>query len=115
VVDATLAWSLLAGVWNPKVFAPQLIAVFVPNWERLYINRIALDYLAIGLDGSSEDVHPDDASQLEAAMRHALSSQSSFEIEVRLRKEDNSFRWFLVRFSPVHSPGRPNRSRPRVA
>ncbi len=31
-------------------FTPQLIAVFGPNWERLYINRIALDYLGMSLD-----------------------------------------------------------------
>jgi formate hydrogenlyase transcriptional activator len=90
-------------------FAPQLIAVFGPKWERLYINRIALDYLGASLDdwmkskqGSSQDAHPDDAPQLEASMRNALSSQSAFETEVRLRKPDNSFRWFLTRFSPVH-------------
>jgi formate hydrogenlyase transcriptional activator len=89
-------------------FAPQLIAVFGPKWERLYINRIALDYLGVNLDdwmkskrGSSEDAHPDDAPRLEASMRQALSSQSAFEIEVRLRKADNGFRWFLTRFSPV--------------
>ncbi len=52
--------------------------------------------------GSSEDAHPDDAPRLEASMRDALSSQLAFEIEVRLRKADNSFRWFLTRFSPVH-------------
>ncbi len=90
-------------------FTPQLIAVFGPNWERLYINRIALDYLGMNLAdwmekkrGSSEDAHPDDAPLLEASMRDALSSQLAFEIEVRLRKADNGFRWFLTRFSPVH-------------
>jgi len=95
-------------------FAPQLIAVFGPNWERLYINRIALDYLGMSLDdwmekkrGSSEDSHPDDAPQLEASMHHALSNQQAFEIEVRLRNADGGFRWFLARFTPVHDrPGR---------
>jgi len=28
-------------------FAPQLIALLGPNRERLYINRIALDYLGL--------------------------------------------------------------------
>jgi len=31
-------------------FAPQLIAVLGPNRERLYINRIALDYLGLSLE-----------------------------------------------------------------
>ncbi len=30
--------------------APQLVAVFGPNRERLYANRIALDYLGLSLD-----------------------------------------------------------------
>ncbi len=90
-------------------FAPQLIAVFGPNWERLFINRVALDYLGVSLDdwmekksGSSEDAHPDDAQRLEASMRHALSNQQAFEIEIRLRDASGGFRWFLTRFSPVH-------------
>jgi PAS domain S-box-containing protein len=90
-------------------FAPQLIAVFGPSWERLFINRIALDYLGVSLDdwmekkrGSSEDSHPEDAPQLEASMHQALSSQRAFEIEIRLRNAHGGFRWFLTRFSPVH-------------
>ena len=31
-------------------FAPQLIAVYGPNRERLHINRIALDYLGLSLE-----------------------------------------------------------------
>jgi PAS domain S-box-containing protein len=90
-------------------FAPQLIAVFGPKWERLYINRIALDYLGRDLEewtskkiATAEDLHPDDGPQLENSMRSALTSKLAFEIEVRLRKADSSFRWFLARFSPVH-------------
>jgi len=62
-------------------FTPQLIAVYGPNWERLYINRVALDYLGLTLDAwrqqrtfGAEDHHPDDSAQLEASMRRALSS-----------------------------------------
>ena len=31
-------------------FAPQLIGVFGPNRERLYVNHVALDYLGVSLD-----------------------------------------------------------------
>jgi len=89
-------------------FTPQLIAVYGPNWERLYINRVALDYLGLTLDAwrqqrtfGAEDHHPDDSAQLEASMRRALSSGSGFESEVRVRKADGSYRWFLARFNPV--------------
>jgi formate hydrogenlyase transcriptional activator len=31
-----------------------------------------------------------------------MSNRSAFEIEVRMRKSDGSYRWFLNRFNPVH-------------
>jgi formate hydrogenlyase transcriptional activator len=89
-------------------FAPQLIAVYGPNWERLYINRVALDYLGLSLDEwrqqrtfGGEQHHPNDTAQLEASMRRALSSGSAFESEVRVRKPDGSYGWILARFNPV--------------
>jgi PAS domain-containing protein len=47
-------------------FTPQLVAVFGPKRERLYVNRIALDYLGISLDewrhrSLAAEVHPDDS------------------------------------------------------
>jgi PAS domain S-box-containing protein len=99
---------------------PQLVAVFGPNRERLYINRIAVDYLGLSLDewrqrGSSgyaagrpsvgsevhPEVHPDDSQRLKAYSDRAFSSGSAFELEVRLRKADGSYRWFLARYNPV--------------
>ena len=89
-------------------FTPQLIAVYGPYWERLYSNRVALDYLGLSLDEwrrqrifGAEDHHPEDSALLEGSMRRALSSGSAFESEVRVRKADGSYRWFLARFNPV--------------
>jgi formate hydrogenlyase transcriptional activator len=101
-------------------FTPQLVAVFGPNRERLHINRIAVDYLGLSLDvwrqrGSSgyaagrpsvgsevhPVVHPDDSKRLKAHSDRAFSSGSAFELEVRLRKADGSYRWFLARYNPV--------------
>jgi hypothetical protein len=31
-----------------------------------------------------------------------MSSGSGFELELRLRKSDGSYRWFLARYNPVH-------------
>src|SRR5712671_3185106 len=70
---------------------PQLVAVFGPQRERLYINRIALDYLGVTLDEWRDtrpgtEVHPDDAEQLRSHWDRAMSSGFPFEIEVRVRK-----------------------------
>jgi PAS domain S-box-containing protein len=87
-------------------FTPQLVAVFGPNRERLYVNRITLDYLGMTLDewrqGSTGDgVHPEDSERLKAYVDRASSSGRGFELELRVRKGDGSYRWFLARYNPV--------------
>ena len=86
--------------------APQLVAVFGPNRERLYINRMALDYIGTTLDewrqkSLGSDAHPDDSELLKTYVDRAMSSGSAFELELRLRKGDGSYRWFLARYNPV--------------
>jgi len=85
---------------------PQLIAVFGPNRERLYANRMALDYAGITLDewrnrSIGNGVHPDDAEKVKAAADHAVSTGSAYELEFRPRKSDGSYRWFIIRYNPV--------------
>jgi PAS domain S-box-containing protein len=86
--------------------APQLIAVFGPHRERLYANRTSLDYFGVTLDEWRDTRpgavgNPDDTERLQSHWDRAMSSGSAFEIEVRLRKSDGSYRWFLNRFNPV--------------
>ena len=85
---------------------PQLIAVYGPNRERLYANRTALDYLGISLDewrrkSFAASAHPDDSERLKNYTDRALSSGAADELELRLRKRDGSYRWFLAHFKPL--------------
>ena len=87
-------------------FTPQLIAVFGPRRERLHANRGALKYLGASLDewrqgGTGDEVHPEDAGRFKAATDRFVSSRSACELEVRLRRYDGSYRWFLARYNPV--------------
>src|SRR6266852_3480273 len=88
-------------------FAPQLIAVFGPNRERLYINRIALDYLGLSLEewrqtpGRGAFVYPDDRARELDCFDRARSTGSAYELELRLRAGDGTHRWFLARSNPV--------------
>ena len=97
-----------AGLRKILDLAPQHVAVFGPGRERLYANRASLDYLGVSLDewrerrGIGDDVHPDDVEPLLAAADRASSSGSAHELELRVRKGDGSYRWFLSRFNPVH-------------
>ncbi|HEY1805113.1 MAG TPA: sigma-54-dependent Fis family transcriptional regulator [Terracidiphilus sp.] len=89
---------------------PQFIAVCGPNRERIYANRVALDYLGVTLsewfdnrpspDGHPE-IHQDDAARLLASWEQASVNDVPFEVEARIRGRDGHYRWFLARFSPV--------------
>ena len=87
--------------------APQYVAVFGPGRERLYANRIFLDFLGLTLEDwrqtldRNEFVHPDDGERVNGHFDRAVSSGAGFEAEVRLRKSDGSHRWFLARCNPV--------------
>jgi len=88
-------------------FAPQLVAVYGPNRERLHVNRIALDYLGLSLKEWRQTaergafVHPDDRPLEVDYFKRALSAGSAYELELRLRKGDGTYRWFLARSNPV--------------
>ena len=94
--------------------APQLVAVFGPDSERLYANRILLDYLGLTLEEwrqkfestvpsyRTEFVHPDDWARVTGDSARAVSHGAAFELEMRLRKSDGGYRWFLARYNPLH-------------
>jgi PAS domain S-box-containing protein len=86
--------------------APQLVGVYGSDLERLYANRMVLDYHGVRLDewlqmSRGSLTHPDDSERVKATRDRAVASGSAYEVEVRLRKYDGSYRWFLARFNPV--------------
>jgi PAS domain S-box-containing protein len=88
-------------------FAPQLIAVYGPNRERLYANRVALDYAGLSLnewrntEARGAFTHPDDRERELAYFAGAHSNGSPGEVELRIRRGDGSYRWFLARYNSV--------------
>ncbi|MGD0014328.1 MAG: PAS domain S-box protein [Bryobacteraceae bacterium] len=65
-----------------------------------YFNRSWLEFRGRSLeqelgDGWSEGVHPDDRERVLAAWRQTVATQSSFEMEYRLRRHDGAYRWIL--------------------
>jgi len=91
--------------------APQQVRVYGPGGERLYANRIALDYYGISLEEwqqttglsfrSSLFVHPDDRERATRDFDANRSSGSAYESELRVRGADGNYRWFLARFNPL--------------
>ena len=88
-------------------FAPQLIAVYGPNREPLYANRVALDYIGLSLEewgqtyASSTLTHPDDREREFEYFARAGFEGVPGQLELRIRGADGSYRWFLVRYNSV--------------
>jgi formate hydrogenlyase transcriptional activator len=86
--------------------APQIIGVLGPERERLYANRVALTYYGVSLDewrqrSYGPEVHPDDFNRVKANIDRSLISGTAYELEMRLRGGDGTYRWFLVRYNPL--------------
>jgi PAS domain S-box-containing protein len=95
--------------------APQMVAVFGPHRERLYTNGVALSYLGTTLEEWQRqavgiELHPDDAERVKAAAARGLATRTAYDLEVRIRKGDGTYRWFLARYNPMRvDQGRPSR------
>jgi formate hydrogenlyase transcriptional activator len=108
-IDVTEQEQLTAELRQILDLAPQLIAVLGPKRERLYVNRPALSYLGTTLDEwrrpvmgqPGSEAHPEDAERIRAVGEQAIISGSPYELEVRLRAADGSYRWFLARYNPL--------------
>jgi PAS domain S-box-containing protein len=94
---------------------PQQIGVLGPDRSRLYVNQSALDYHGLTLEEwrscpPDRLVHPDDLERVENETQSKFLSGSPFEVELRLRRSDAQYRWFLFRCNPLRDEhGRPRR------
>jgi formate hydrogenlyase transcriptional activator len=87
---------------------PQTIVVLSPDGAAVYANQTMLEYTGLardeilGPDFRSRVFHPEDVTRLHEERRRALARGVPFELEQRARRNDGQYRWFLVRFNPVH-------------
>ena len=87
-------------------FVPQFIVVLGPEGNRLHANQAILDYLGCTLaelqapDFHRTVAHPDDIERM-TTERHRMSCAAPFEYEVRMRRRDGVYRWFLFRYKPL--------------
>jgi PAS domain S-box-containing protein len=94
---------------------PQQVGVLGPDNSRLYLNQSALDYHGLTLEEwrscpLDRLVHPDDLARGEIEAQSHLLSGTPYEVELRQRRRDGQYRWFLFRFNPLRDEhGRPMR------
>jgi formate hydrogenlyase transcriptional activator len=91
---------------------PQAITVLAPDGHSLHVNAFLLAYTGLALDEIKADLlhrqvfHPDDLEKLGSQREKALSRGEPFEIELRARRKDGQYRWFLLRYVPFrHQDG----------
>jgi PAS domain S-box-containing protein len=85
---------------------PLHITEFGPDGSPLYNNQAALEYHGLTLEewqsgDRGRTFHPDDWERTTSEARSKFLSGSPYEIEMRLRRRDGQYRWFLFRFNPM--------------
>ena len=104
------ALALLASEQNLRLIldtVPINIQMLRPDGSLLYANQGLLDYMGITLEDAQKDdyrarfFHPEDVERLREERREALIRAVPFENEQRVLRKDGTYRWFLVRYSPL--------------
>src|SRR3984893_7771276 len=84
------------------------IYVLRPDGTALYANQTLLDYTGLTLehvqreDQRARVFHPEDLERLREERQGALARGKPFELEQRALGKDGNYRWFLVRYNPLH-------------
>jgi PAS domain S-box-containing protein len=87
--------------------APSMIWTAAPDGTITYANEQWFNYVGITPEANARNwpelvLHPDDVERCVAQWTQALQTGSEYEIEVRNRRYDGEYRWFLTRAVPVH-------------
>ena len=85
---------------------PTLAWCGLPDGSKEFFNRRWHDYTGLSPEkaqglGWKETIHPSDLEELEATWLKFVASGESGEIEVRIRRFDGEYRWFLLRAEPL--------------
>jgi len=84
----------------------QMIAIHDPDGEPIYANRAMLDYTGLTIDDvtrpdvTAQTIHPEDLERNNNERHAGLLRGLPFEIELRYRRKDGQYRWFLNRYNP---------------
>jgi PAS domain S-box-containing protein len=78
-----------------------------PDGSKEYLNLPWLEYTGLSSEQAAGSgwvaaFHPDDLPFVQQVWQQFRASGTAGECEVRLRRHDGEYRWFLVRVKPVH-------------
>lgn len=77
-----------------------------PDGKAQFLSQYYLNYVGFSAEEARERgwtgaVHPEDAAKLEAVWLATLASGTRGECELRMRRYDGQYRWFLFRVDPL--------------
>jgi formate hydrogenlyase transcriptional activator len=83
------------------------VVVLGADGSVIYVNRSVLELIglsereAMETDFRSRAFHPEDLKRLGEVRKAGFSGNIPWENEVRVRRNDGQYRWFLIRYSPL--------------
>jgi formate hydrogenlyase transcriptional activator len=83
------------------------VVVLGPDGSVVYVNRSVLELIGLSefevmkTDFRARVFHPEDMERLREVRRVGFSGSVPWENEVRVRRNDGQYRWFLIRYSPL--------------
>src|SRR3989442_12502472 len=84
---------------------PTMVWTVRPDGAVDFVNQRSLDYTGLSLEEQIEDptraVHPEDLPRVMEKWLADMAAGEPFEDEMRLRRADGEYRWFLVRTAPL--------------
>jgi PAS domain S-box-containing protein len=84
---------------------PAMAWSLLPDGKLEFLNQRWLDYSGLsleqGLTRVQDAMHPDEIPEAMERWREALATGESYEFEMRLKRADGEYRWFLVRTVPL--------------
>ena len=80
---------------------PALIWTAAPDGTPESVNQHWIDYAGASWNPKATIFHPDDQKALAKSWKNLLSTGKPGETEVRLRRHDGEYRWFLSRANPL--------------
>ncbi|HEV7305573.1 MASE1 domain-containing protein [Ensifer sp.] len=95
---------------------PAYIRRLTPEGKPVFFNKRLTDFLGVSLeeinaiDGDRLEpavknyVHPDEATEVEAAIRRGVATGQAYSLKYRMRGIDGVYHWIETRAEPLHNP-----------
>ncbi|MDB6057857.1 MAG: nodV1 [Verrucomicrobiales bacterium] len=89
---------------------PTMAWIVLPNGAVDFLNRRWLEYSGLSLEEALKEptrtIHPDDIGRAKEKWLSHMDSGKPYEDEMRLRRADGQYRWFLIRTVPLFDESR---------